>query len=142
MRTGGVTPEAFPDRGRYRAVPPRLHRPRGVPFKATAGLHHPLRAEYRLTYAADSPRGTMFGFLNVFLAAAFLRRGLGRRRPTRLLEERSADAFEFSAGWDRVARDTALNRAGDRGGADEGDRGFGSCSFTEPVGRAPRAGLA
>ena len=52
----------------------------GVPFKATAGLHHPLRAEYRLTYAPDSPRGTMFGFLNVFLAAAFLRPGCGRGR--------------------------------------------------------------
>ena len=26
-----------------------------VPFKATAGLHHPLRAEYRLTYEPDSP---------------------------------------------------------------------------------------
>ena len=38
-----------------------------VPFKATAGLHHPLRCFKPLTYASDSPQGTMHGFLNVFL---------------------------------------------------------------------------
>ena len=42
----------------------------GVPFKATAGLHHAIRGEYPLTYAKDSPRGEMFGYLNVFIAAA------------------------------------------------------------------------
>ena len=75
-RTGGVTPDAFPA---AEAVARFLRActAAGVPFKATAGLHHPLRAEYRLTYAADSPRGIMFGFLNVFLAAAFLHHGMG-----------------------------------------------------------------
>ena len=40
-----------------------------VRFKATAGLHHPLRAEFPLTYDAGAPVGAMFGYLNVFLAA-------------------------------------------------------------------------
>src|SRR5919107_178172 len=65
VRTGGVTPDAFPtssDLIRFMATCLRA----GIPFKATAGLHHPLRAEYKLTYAADSPRGRMFGFLNLF----------------------------------------------------------------------------
>jgi hypothetical protein len=130
-RTGGVTPDAFPPPGALlrflRAVTDA-----DVPFKLTAGLHHPLRAEYRLTYAADSPRGTMYGFLNVFLAAAFLRGGLSDAEALQLLEERAPDAFRFTPDairWrDRhVSRDLiAASRA-------RGIGGFGSCSFTEPV---------
>ena len=131
-RTGGVTPDAFPQPAELlrflRAVTAA-----GVPFKVTAGLHHPLRAEYRLTYEADSPRGTMYGFLNVFLTAAFLRAGLADADALRLLEERSPDAFRFlpdAIEWRgrRVDRATiAATRA-------QGIGGFGSCSFTEPVG--------
>jgi hypothetical protein len=68
VRMGGVTAEAFPaasDVVRFM----RRCGDAGVPFKATAGLHHPLRAKYRLTYASDAPRGEMYGYLNVFLAA-------------------------------------------------------------------------
>jgi hypothetical protein len=131
-RTGGVTADAFPD-------PPLLLRflravtAADLPFKLTAGLHHPLRAEYRLTYEAGSPSGTMYGFLNLFLAAAFLRAGLGDADALRLLEERSAEAFRFlpeAIEWRgrRVDRATiAATRA-------RGIGGFGSCSFTEPVG--------
>ena len=131
-RTGGVTPDAFP--------PPaavlrflRACTATDLPFKMTAGLHHPLRAEYRLTYAADSPTGTMYGFLNVFLAAAFLRSSLPEAEGLRLLEERSPDAFRFlpdAIEWrgHRVDQATiAATRA-------QGIGGFGSCSFTEPMG--------
>ena len=130
-RTGGVTADAFP--------PPdallrflRAVTGVGVPFKLTAGLHHPLRAEYRLTYDAGAPRGTMYGFLNVFLAAAFLRAGLPDADALRLLKEREPDAFRFTPGaieWRgrSVDRDIiAATRA-------QGIGGFGSCSFTEPV---------
>jgi hypothetical protein len=68
LRTGGVTPDAFPDAddvARFIANCAELK----VPFKATAGLHHPLRCVKALTYEADSPTGTMHGFLNVFVAA-------------------------------------------------------------------------
>jgi hypothetical protein len=137
-RTGGVTADAFPaptDLLRFL----RACTAAGVPFKATAGLHHPLRAEYRLTYAPDSPRGTMFGFLNVFLAAAFLRNGMGDADALQLLEERSAAAFRFGAdavewrghGLDRTAVERARANA---------IVGFGSCSFDEPVGEARELG--
>jgi hypothetical protein len=130
-RTGGVTADAFPsaaDLARFL----RACTAAGVPFKATAGLHHPLRAEYRLTYAPDSATGTMFGFLNVFLSAALLRRGPTDADAVRLLEERSAGAFRFSADaieWHGHRLDRAAVEEARTGGI----VAFGSCSFTEPV---------
>ena len=54
VRTGGLTPDAFPapaDLARflYRCAKAR------VPFKATAGLHHPIRSVQRCTYEARRP---------------------------------------------------------------------------------------
>jgi hypothetical protein len=131
-RTGGVTADAFPSPAHVLRFL-RACTAAGVPFKATAGLHHPLRAEYPLTYAPDSARGTMYGFLNVFLTAAFLRRGLADADALRLLEERSPDAFRFSADgieW----RGHRVDRAAVDEVRTAGIAGFGSCSFTEPVG--------
>jgi hypothetical protein len=131
IRTGGVTADAFPaPRAVLRAL--RCCFDRGVPVKATAGLHHPLRGEYPLTYDPAAPRGTMFGFLNVFLAAAFLRQGLGDDEALRLLEERDPRAFELcdeTVRW----RGYALTAAQMRDARDAGARSFGSCSFREPV---------
>jgi hypothetical protein len=131
VRTGGVTRDGFPStadllrflKGCLRA---------GVPFKATAGLHHPVRAQYRLTYAPDSPRGTMFGFLNLFLAAAFLRAGTEESVAAEVLEEESPAAFQFDGrgvSWrnHRIGEDTLAGARQDQ------IVSFGSCSFTEPL---------
>jgi hypothetical protein len=131
-RTGGVTPDAFPEPATLLRFLRAVTAAR-VPFKLTAGLHHPLRAEYRLTYAPDSPRGTMYGFLNVFLTAAFLRAGLPDAEAVKLLGERSAGAFRFmpdAIEW----RGHRVDRATIAATRTEGIGGFGSCSFTEPVG--------
>jgi hypothetical protein len=131
VRTGGVTPEAFP----HTADLVRFIREcilAGVPFKATAGLHHPLRAEYRLTYAPDSPRATMFGFLNLFLASAFLRAGMHEVDAVRLLEENSPEALRVDDGgisW----RDYRLDLKSLSEDRTSGMISFGSCSFTEPI---------
>ena len=131
VRTGGTTADAFPSSGdvaHFLAVCVA----EGVPFKATAGLHHPVRGEYPLTYAPDSARGTMFGFLNIFLAAAFLRAGEPEAVARDVLEERDADAFRFH-GNDVSWRGRALSidqLAASRNGA---IRSFGSCSFREPI---------
>jgi hypothetical protein len=130
-RTGGVTPDAFPSAeslARFIAECARL----GVPFKATAGLHHPLRGEHRLTYETGSGSATMFGFLNVFVAAALARAGADDAILIAVLQERDAGAFTVEAGslrWRHYTleaselattrRDLALS--------------FGSCSFREPV---------
>lgn len=131
VRTGGVTPEAFPssrDLARFIHAAAQQE----VPFKATAGLHHPIRATYPLTYEPQSVRGSMHGFLNVFLAAAFAAAGLGTTDLERLLEETDPRAFSFDEGgivWrgSRVEA-PALGKLRTRVAT-----AFGSCSFTEPV---------
>ncbi|HEV7366831.1 MAG TPA: hypothetical protein VGN76_13365 [Gemmatimonadales bacterium] len=131
VRTGGVTRDAFPSTASLLRFLQSCVGAR-VPFKATAGLHHPLRAEYRLTYEPGSPTGTMFGFLNVFLAAAFLADGMDESEAALLLEEKSPSAFEF----DRRGITWRNHRLG-QDALDEARRdvivSFGSCSFTEPI---------
>ena len=97
IRTGGVTEDAFPE---VSQVADFLFAARaaGIAFKATAGLHHPLRGEYRLTYEEGCPSGIMHGFLNLFLAAAFVRQGeLDTVRVKELLAERTAGVLDFSS---------------------------------------------
>jgi hypothetical protein len=140
VRTGGVTPELIP-------APRAVARFLGacaaaeVPFKATAGLHHPVRAEYPLTYEPNCPRGIMFGFLNVFLAAALLRAGaVTESEATDVLEERKPGAFVFTeqgVTWrDRRIDNTRLARVRESFAIS-----FGSCSFDEPVADLKQMGL-
>ena len=131
VRTGGLTPDAIPasaDLLRFLTCCVRA----GVPFKATAGLHHPLRGEYPLTGDADGPRATMYGFLNIFLTAAFLHAGIEASAVAPLLEERDAAAIAVdgtSLRWRHLALATpALAAFRAASGAS-----FGSCSFDEPV---------
>jgi hypothetical protein len=131
IRTGGEAADKFP--------PPesviefmQLCAAADVPFKATAGLHHPLRSIHRFTYQADSPSGMMHGFVNVFLAAAFLRAGMAAEQALQLLEEQSAAAFQFDA--DRIRwRGHSLAVEEISGARDNFAVSFGSCSFSEPI---------
>ena len=132
IRTGGVVENAFPS-------PAELARflkacgDAGVPFKATAGLHHPLRGSYPLTYEPDSLAGTMFGFLNVFVGAALLRVGrLSDGELLEILQESDIATFTFdegALGWKGHRLSTAeMMQARDRFA-----RSYGSCSFIEPI---------
>jgi len=131
IRTGGTTPDAFPSA----SIVVRFIRrclEAGIRFKATAGLHHPLRAEYPLTYEVAAPRGVMFGYLNVFVAAALMRHGLTDAEAERVLSERDRDAFDITG--DRIAWEGHTLTADDlRRVRDEVAVSFGSCSFREPV---------
>jgi hypothetical protein len=131
VRTGGVSRDAFPTPQTLARFMQRCIAAR-VAFKATAGLHHALRAEYPLTYAADSPCSVMFGFLNVFLAAAFLRGGLNLEQAGEVLEESSPQAFQVGdreISW----RGRRLDLSALRGAREEAMISFGSCSFSEPL---------
>jgi hypothetical protein len=104
----------------------------GVTAKATAGLHHPLRGEYRLTYEADAVRGVMYGYLNVFLAAAAIRAGASDGVAMEILTTTDASTFGVASSgvtFAGIRLDESLLAA------TRADSlvAFGSCSFREPV---------
>jgi len=131
IRTGGTTPDAFPSATNVVRFIRRCLEA-GVRFKATAGLHHPIRAEYPLTYEVLAPRGVMFGYLNVFVAAALMRKGLADVDVERALTDQDRTKFEIGSetisweGHSLSARELEQLRDGFA-------ISFGSCSFREPV---------
>jgi hypothetical protein len=119
VRTGGLTAEAYPGAGelaRFLCDCAALR----VPFKATAGLHHPI---------ASPP---MHGFVNLFLAAALAYHGGMREEVAATLEKTSADSFHWNSGsisWQtgRLSFDQIVAARAEFAIA------FGSCSFEEPI---------
>jgi hypothetical protein len=125
IRTGGVTADLYPspaEVARFIAACAAAD----VPFKATAGLHHPMR------HHSEAVGTKEFGFLNVFVAAALaLNADVGESDLMDVLAEESIKAFAFDD--DRLRwrdhciaaqelEDTRLALA----------ISFGSCSFDEP----------
>ncbi len=103
-----------------------------MPWKATAGLHHPVRAVHALTYAGDSPRAVMHGFLNVFAAAALARAGASPADLEAVLSEGDPTALRLGAdalAWRHLRASADEVREARRTFATS----FGSCSFAEPV---------
>src|SRR5262249_14860292 len=98
LRTGGVKPEAIPSVSTVAAFI-RASAERRLPFKATAGLHHPIRADYPLTYEANAPRAVMHGFLNVFVAASFAWHGEKEIEPILAETDPAAFRFDNEARW-------------------------------------------
>ena len=130
-RTGGVTVDAFPSSFNL-AHFIKICAEEDVPFKATAGLHHPLRSINRLTYDPDSESALMHGFLNVFLAATFAQNGMNIDQLVELLEEKSPEAFQFNSGgvtW----RDEMIARGQLQNARSVFAIAFGSCSFEGPI---------
>jgi hypothetical protein len=120
LRCGGESPDAFPPVELVALVIVSC-RQAGVPFKATAGLHHPIRAD------------PMHGFLNLLAASVFanahgarpgeLERALAEEDPNAFRLERESIALagqEASAAEVEAARRQLFS-------------GYGSCSWREPV---------
>lgn len=131
IRTGGVTVDAFPPpTSVVRFVQACVAA--NVTFKATAGLHHPLTGAYPLTYDRDAACASMYGFLNVLLASAFLHDGMSAGDAAALLEEQDAGAIAFTdagASW----RGRHLSADAIASTRERLFDSFGSCSFREPV---------
>jgi len=133
IRCGGVTPDLIPT---TTDIAKFMHacNAADVPFKATAGLHHPMRAEHKLTYEDDAPVATMHGFINVFLAGACVRsiKGFDLDTTIAMLDETDPKAFVFGeeeVSW-RDLRLPIVSLARVREGF---ATSYGSCSFDEPL---------
>ena len=124
LRTGGVTPDAFPTSIQIAKalVTPATHQ---LPIKFTAGLHHPLR-QYR-----EEVETKMHGFLNVLGAAVLAAEHRWDPNQTAImLEEENADSFSFTDdffAWREWRIDTKRLQYRRRFIVS-----FGSCSFDEP----------
>jgi len=130
IRTGGLEPAAFPAPELVASFIVQCARA-DVPFKATAGLHHPLRHR-------DAAAGCeAFGFLNVFGAGVLVRRfDLDAEEAERLLVETSIDAIGFGPTgmtWrdGSTVHEVTVDEIEDARLAFAVS--FGSCSFDEPI---------
>jgi hypothetical protein len=99
----------------------------GCVFKATAGLHHPVRR------GGEEGRGDEHGFVNLLAAAAFAHvYGLTAAELEPVLAEEDPGAFAITperisaAGWSASHAEIAASR-------ERLFAGFGSCSWREPV---------
>jgi hypothetical protein len=132
IRTGGITAEAFPSETQLSRNIIALAQEQ-IPFKATAGLHHPLLGEHRLTYEPQSDSARMYGFLNVtILAALAYWQKIAQEDAIALLNESSLDSFIFtenSIGWG----DFQLTLSEIETARKNCFKSFGSCSFQEPI---------
>lgn len=136
IRTGAVKPDGIPqpiDVATFIIDCAEMK----LPFKATAGLHHPVRALYPLTYADDAPRAVMHGFLNVLMASAFAWHG--DRDIVEILSETQPKAFTFDdrAYW----RERSLSIDEIKDARAHFIHSVGSCSFEEPVEDLKNLGL-
>jgi hypothetical protein len=139
IRTGGVTPESFPSSATVAEFLVQC-KAQGVAFKATAGLHHPVRSEHPLTYEPNSVCGMMHGFLNVFLGAALLEYGITKDQLIQILDDTQAASFRFSgefAHWNKLF----VSRTDLTGTRQHFAISFGSCSFEEPIQDLQKLGL-
>jgi hypothetical protein len=139
IRTGGVIPSAIPTLESVVDFVMACSKA-AIPFKATAGLHHPWRAEHPLTYETEAPCGIMHGFINVFLAAAgSLQHDIDQSVLIQLIGERDPQSFRVqsdSITWNALTWDAAdLERC-----RKNFAMSFGSCSFNEPVADLKAAG--
>jgi len=139
IRTGGLVPEAIPSTQMLARFLENCNAA-GMAFKATAGLHHPLRSLRPLTYEVTAPVARMHGFLNVFLAAVVAARGASAEEIQELLEFESGADVRLAPGELRFGKARAsveTIRSSRRLFAIS----FGSCSFDEPVADLEGLGL-
>jgi hypothetical protein len=116
FRTGGVRADLYPDEAELAAAV-RTAVDGGVPFKATAGLHHALRN-------TDPETGfEQHGFLNLLLAAGAAACGADEPEVRAVLGER--DATVVAGRVRELAEHGAAARAW--------FRSFGTCSITDPL---------
>ena len=132
LRCGGASADAFPSVDSVAEFVAAAAQA-GVAFKATAGLHHPVRHRDRSTGFM------MHGFLNILAASALAARG-ERELLTQVIAEEDAGAFVFaneSFAW----RNQVVSLAELEQTRRKLFVSYGSCSFSEPVDDLEALGL-
>jgi hypothetical protein len=125
FRTGGVKAELYPDEAELAAAIVACVRA-GVPFKATAGLHHAVRN-------TDPETGfEQHGFLNLMAAADAALGGADEASVARVLADRDGPALARGLGRLTPPRAEALRRQ---------FISFGTCSITDPLDELTELGL-
>ncbi|MFC3242734.1 hypothetical protein ACFOJ6_10685 [Gordonia humi] len=125
FRTGGIVAEAYPDEAELAAAVVSAVEA-GVPFKATAGLHHAVRN-------TDPDTGfEQHGFLNLMLAAHRAGRGATVAEIARTLAERDGA---------RLARALTELDGHAVGALRATFRSFGTCSIADPLTELTDLGL-
>jgi hypothetical protein len=137
IRTGGVVATAIPPAAqvaRFMVACKKFN----VAYKATAGLHHAIGAEYPLTYEPGCARAKMFGFLNVILGATVASLGSSASEVSTILQagDELVTPRGLSLPGGRKVSIVEIARA--RASA---LLSFGSCSFEEPVSELKAKGL-
>ncbi|HUX66764.1 MAG TPA: hypothetical protein VMV31_04675 [Terriglobales bacterium] len=130
LRTGGVVAAAIPPAERVAHFLATCHRLE-LAFKATAGLRHAMRGRHPLSYAPGAPTAVMHGYLNLALAAAWLRAGGTEAEAQAILECDRGEELRFEPEqivWGETCWTREQVAAGRRFFV-----GFGSCSFEEPL---------
>jgi len=121
VRAGGLQPDAVPSSKSLADFLEQAHSHR-MAFKATAGLHHPIRS-------LDPP---MHGFVNLVVAAIFAWQRAPRDTLIEILDDPDPASFQFSDAqlrWRTRAATTSQIQSARRNFA----HSFGSCSFEEPL---------
>lgn len=130
LRMGGLVAESFPSAASVARMLMSLAQ-HGLGFKATAGLHHPIRSRHPFTYAADSPAGWMHGFVNLACAAALIHFGGSSEEAEALLEEQDPAAWRVAP--DGIAWRSHFWNSDLLSQSRKKLISFGSCSFEEPI---------
>ncbi|TAM75697.1 hypothetical protein EPN44_07965 [bacterium] len=132
LRCGGITRDALPSNAIIARFITAM-RDHDVPWKATAGLHHPVCGVYG--------GATMHGFLNVLAATLMAcERTVPDDQLVAVLGDACRDSFRLSNGcfmW----RDHGFDMAAVTRTRHGALRSFGSCSFEEPADGLRELGL-
>ncbi len=131
IRMGGVLPETFPTVSGT-ATMLKLLADLKLPFKATAGLHHPMRSLHPLTYEPQSPTSVMHGFVNLCCAATLLSFGGDVEDAQHVLGEENSTAWQVNGDAIRW-RDRSWSAEQLATIRRQFFISIGSCSFEEPI---------
>lgn len=125
LRCGGITPDMFPTPAQVAEFVIACTNEQ-LPFKATAGLHEPIRhIDARLDVARH-------GFLNILMAAALAEAGSDPTTIEEVIADTHVDNFSVSAAFaswlGNEIPGSALRRV-----RKSGFISYGSCDFDEPI---------